>query len=383
MGIAFAAAALVAGCGGTSHAQRRAPAPPAALRSTFGDSYAGTDYEQPSGSVTGCDYYTWLEPSCYTNTSLTSYHASPQQQLAREMNWITANRMGTFQRVFISLDELFSCFDATTGFCGYNSQALANLDDALSIIAASHQKVDLVLLAQDNAAGFHFASLDGYHPQMEQNYVTAVKQFVEHVAANATDSSVISVMDLQNEAFHQVASHLRAMTNVCGANPYCIDAKITHPWLVKLYTAAHAAAPQFNYTVSSDGDILDPRSDDHTWYAGIADVYDIHLYDRAPWSSQTRASLAAAKNLAKPWFVGEAGCIRNGSTLCSYAGNVNCTTPTACALSVDTWWLAHLHCYGASAVLVQNAATSFFSLPSLSLRASLVGRKVIQANAAH
>src|SRR5262249_26627813 len=88
-------------------------------------SYAGMDYEQPSGPVTGCNYYTWLEPSCYTNTTLTSYHVSPQQQLAREMNWITANHMGSFQRVFVSLDELFSCFDPTTGFCGYSSNALA------------------------------------------------------------------------------------------------------------------------------------------------------------------------------------------------------------------------------------------------------------------
>ena len=48
------------------------------------------DYEQPSDAVTGCGYYTWLEPSCYTNTTLTAYDASPQQQLAREMNWITA-----------------------------------------------------------------------------------------------------------------------------------------------------------------------------------------------------------------------------------------------------------------------------------------------------
>ena len=167
------------------------------------------------------------------------------------MNWITANHMGSFQRVFVSLDELFSCFDATTGFCGYDSQALANLDDALSIIAAAHQKVDLVLFLEDNTAGFHFEALDGYHPQMEQSYVTAVPQFVQHVAANATDSSAISVIDLQNEAYYQIAAHLSTMTNVCGQDTGCIDHKISYPWLTQLYNTAHAAAPQFKYTASA------------------------------------------------------------------------------------------------------------------------------------
>jgi hypothetical protein len=192
-------------------------------------------------------------------------------------------------------------------------------------------------------------------------------------------------MDLQNEAFNQVASHLSTMSNVCGPNPYCIDANITHPWLITLYTTAHAAAPQFNYTVSSDGDILDPHSDDHTWYAGIADVYDIHLYSGAPWNpaDPVASLLANAKKLTKPWFVGEAGCAINGSTLCSYdGGNVSCTAPATCSLSVDTWWLENLRQYGASAVLIQNARTCFVSSPSLSLRTSLVGQQIIKANAA-
>jgi hypothetical protein len=340
------------------------------------------DYEQPNGGLTGCNYYTWLEPSCYTNSTLTSYHVSPQRQLSLEMNWMTANHLGSFQRVYVSLDELFSCFDPTTGFCGYSTQALANLDDALSIIAAAHQKVDLVLLAQDNTAGFHFEALDGYHPQMEQNYVTAVQQFVQHVAGNSTDSSVVSVIDLQNEAYDQIAAHLTILPNVCGQNGGCINHNIAYPWLTKLYNAAHAAAPQFNYTVSSAGDLLELQSYWFPLYAGITDVYDIHLYSGEPW--HLTAKLATARNLTEPWFVGEAGCQINGSTSCSYdGGNVNCTAPAACSLSVDTWWLENLRSYGASAVLVQNARTCFFSSPSLSLSASLVGQAVIGANAVH
>src|SRR5262249_9791012 len=142
----------------------------------------------------------------------------------------------------------------------------------------------------------------------------------------------------------------------------------------------HAAAPQFNYTVSSDGDILDPRSDDHTWYAGIADVYDIHLYSGAPWT--LISELENARNLTKPWFVGEAGCVIDGSTLGSYGGGQgNRTAPAACSLSVDTWWLENLRTYGAVAVLIQNARSCFNLLPSGSISASLVGRQIIKADA--
>ena len=382
MGMTFLATALLGGCGSTLHVKTYITGQRSAPGAALAVSYAGMDYEQPNGALTGCNYYTWLQPSCYTNSSLTTFRVSPQQQLSREMNWITANHMGSFQRVFVSLDELFSCFDATTGFCGYDSQALANLDDALSIIAAAHQKVDLVLFLEDNTAGFHFEALDGYHPQMEQSYVTAVQQFVQHVAANATDSSAISVIDLQNEAYYQIAAHLSTMTNVCGQDTGCIDHKISYPWLTQLYNTAHAAAPQFKYTASAVSSLLERQSYTLPLYAGIADVYDIHLYSGHPWT--LTSELANARNLNKPWFVGEAGCEINGSTLCSYdGGNVNCTAPTACSLSVDTWWLENLHHYGASAVLVQNARTCFFSSPNLSLHASKVGQEVIKANAAY
>jgi hypothetical protein len=341
------------------------------------------DYEQPDLDRTGCEYWTWLEPSCYTNITLTAYHISPQQELSREMNSIDANGLGHFQRVWISLDELFACFDPTTGFCGYSKAALGDLDDALARIAAAHQKVDLVLFADSGQSSFNYKALDGYHPQMEANYVTALQQFVDHVAANPTDSSVIAVMDLFNEGYYQIDSYLEAMPNVCGRDGGCIDHNISRPFLLKLYDAAHTAAPHFLYTVSSTANLLGiEQSRVFPLYAGIADVYDIHLYS----GGQTRPGdatsyLANAKNLTKPWFVGEAGCATASGTRCSYdGGNINCTLPAACSLSIDTWWLENLRSYGASAVLVQNAATVF---SSSTLIPSLVGQQVIKANAPH
>ena len=186
-----AAAGLLIGCGTST--KRATSGPHGVHAPRVAVSYAGIDYEQPDEGLTGCPYYTWLKASCYTNSTLTPHHVSPQQQLERDMSWITAQHMGNFQRVFVSLDELFSCFNTSSGFCGYNPRALSNVDDALSIIARAHQKADVVLLLQDDAAGFDFEALDGYHPAMEQAYVNAVRQFVQYVAANQTASSAIAV----------------------------------------------------------------------------------------------------------------------------------------------------------------------------------------------
>jgi hypothetical protein len=187
-------------------------------------------------------------------------------------------------------------------------------------------------------------------------------------------------MDLFNEAYYQIYSHLSKMSNVCGENVGCIFESISRPFLLTLYSVAHAAAPQFLYTVSSTAALLGEQSRFFPLYAGIADVYDIHMYS----GGQTRPGdattyLPNAKNLTKPWFVGEAGCADQSGTICSYdGGSVNCTLPTACSLDIDTWWLENLRSYGASAVLVENAATAF---SSFNLTTSLVGQQIIKANA--
>jgi hypothetical protein len=86
------------------------------------------------------------------------------------------------------------------------------------------------------------------------------------------------------------------------------------------------------------------------------DVYDIHVYDDAPWNNAS--FYARGSVLQKPWFSGEAACA-SYDTDCTYQGNTNCTQPTTCALSVDSWWLKTLKADGAQAVLVESSVTTW------------------------
>jgi hypothetical protein len=86
------------------------------------------------------------------------------------------------------------------------------------------------------------------------------------------------------------------------------------------------------------------------------DVYDIHVYDDAPWKHAAR--YARGRALRKPWFSGEAGCA-SGHINCTYNGAIRCTRPSTCALSVDTWWLDHLKEDGARAVLLESSTTAW------------------------
>jgi hypothetical protein len=133
-----------------------------------------------------------------------------------------------------------------------------------------------------------------------------------------------------------------------------VDRNIIHPWLTDLYNAAHGAAPHFAYTVSDTTRLLKNYRYWQEMYP--VDVYDIHVYDDAPWNHV--ALYARGRALRKPWFVGEAGCAP-GHTSCTYNGAIRCTRPSACALSVDTWWLDHLKAYGARAVLVESSTTAW------------------------
>ncbi len=63
-------------------------------------SYTGTDYYQPTSYFSHCGYWTWLT-SCYTNSSS---GPSAQSQVSQDAQFISANGLGTFQRIWISLD---------------------------------------------------------------------------------------------------------------------------------------------------------------------------------------------------------------------------------------------------------------------------------------
>jgi hypothetical protein len=326
-------------------------------------SYTGTDYYIPWPSFTGCPNWTWLT-SCYTNPSATQ---TAQQQVSSDAAFIARNGQGAFQRVWVSLDELMY-WNASTGYQGFNPRYLANLDDALARFHANGIKVELVLFQWGLHTGdqyqFHPEALDGNHAAMRANYLQAVRDFVAHLAANATDAATVAVMDLQNEAYYQMEqyfgqghSYLGTFTQCwtgSAADSGCVDQNIVHPWLTDLYNAAHGAAPGFKYTVSDTTRLLQNSSVWQGMYP--VDAYDIHVYDDAPWNNAS--FYARGLTLQKPWFSGEAACA-SYDTKCTYQGNTNCTQPATCALSVDSWWLNNLRADGAQAVLVESSSTTW------------------------
>jgi hypothetical protein len=166
-------------------------------------------------------------------------------------------------------------------------------------------------------------------------------------------------MDLFNEAYYQLEKF-----------GYSDD--VIHQWLTDEYNAAHGAQPGFNYTVSDTTRLL---KDYATWNAMYpVDVYDIHVYDDVPWDNP--GLYAAGKALQKPWFAGEAGCAP-GNVSCTYDGTTNCTQPSTCALSVNSWFLNNLKADGAQAVLVEmrNTAWAYPDGPT-SGAATLVGQAI-------
>jgi hypothetical protein len=74
--------------------------------------------------------------------------------------------------------------------------------------------------------------------------------------------------------------------------------------------------------------------------------------------------------------VGEAGCAP-GNVSCTYDGTTNCTQPSTCALSVNSWFLNNLKADGAQAVLVEmrNTAWAYPDGPT-SGAATLVGQAI-------
>jgi hypothetical protein len=329
---------------------------------SFDVSYTGINYYDPanyynSAAVdTTCPNWTWLQARCYGSTSQAS-HRSMRRQLDSDLAFISRHHLGSFQRVWVSLDQLMY-WHPVSGYAGYNPRSLANLDDALQQFARYHMKVDLVLLTYSLGSSsryqFHPEALDGLHPQMRANYLRAVHDFVAHLAANPVDASTIAVMDLENEAYYQLevyfsnTSHLGVYrfceTSGGHAAWSCVDRSIIHPWLTDLYRTAKAAGPRFLYTISDVGYLLD---DYRYWQAMYpVDVYDIHAYRNHPWeyASFYRRGL----RLRKPWFVGEAGCAPM---------NIHCTYNGTNAVAVDRWWLNNLRKDGARAVLIESATT--------------------------
>jgi hypothetical protein len=323
----------------------------------------GMDYVDPitSGAPSPCgSHWTWLT-SCYA-----SYN---QAVLQKDINFIAANHLGKFQRVWLSIDQLFGCFDATTGFCGYNPTYLANLDDALARFHSAGIQVDIVLFAQGGLNHFHFEALDGKHATMRQNYINAVSQLVARLAANPTDAATVALIDFQNEVYFQNEYALtgKVIWNGSTCSSSCLDQNVILPWIKDLYAAAKAAAPNFLYTASDTKRLMDSPN---TWQPMYpVDVYDVHFYKDDPWNYASGYAAAAA-TFTKPWFAGEVGCA-TGNVSCTYDGN-NSTT-----VAIDKWYLDNLPKYGARSVLVEDRGTAMTtsSAPSLTQVGSLIQNK--------
>lgn len=321
-------------------------------------SYTGVNYYDPTDFFTKCPDFTWLQASCYASPHRA---IAPSRQLASDLVFVRSSHIGSFMRVWVSLDELMK-WDPNKGYVGYDSNALANVDSALSQFAAQGIKVDLVLLVYSKGSHwlkqFHPDALDGSHPAMRSGYLRAVHDFISHLAADPAARHTVAVMDLETEPYYQLeqyfndASHLHAFgscSNGTGtARNDCVDREIIHPWLLDLYRTARSASTAFKYTFADTGRLLTAdRAAQDFWISMYpVDVYDIHMYDDTPWNDTARWN--SFVNLDKPWFAGEAGC---GS------GNVACTYNGQRALPVDSWWLAHLRTYGAQAVLIESHVT--------------------------
>lgn len=346
------------------------PPPPAPLPGVFAPAtYAGMDYILPTHTTMPAPCrdgrWVWLTTACWIN-------AGGRERLKKDIEFITAQRLGKFQRVWLSLDQLFGCFDATTGYCGYDRTKLANATEMLHMFADAGMHVSLILFAQPEGAGlnaFHFEALDGKHAAMRANYIEAVRDFVAHVEADPLTARAIGVIDFQNEVYFQTEKHLAGKVTWNGAacDAACLDRNLILPWIKDLYSAAKGEAPGFLYTTSDTNRLMDNPD---TWQPRYpVDVYDIHFYTDDPWNYASQYAASSAK-FTKPWFAGEVGCAP-GHVSCTYDGNKSLTQ------QIDKWYLDNLKTYGAKAVLIE-AWSTVYSRDPYTLTA--VGRLVQQNN---
>jgi len=375
----------------------------------------------PAGATTSCNGqrnahsnadWSWLQTQCWNPPGNSS---TAKSQLMTELGYITQHRLGTFQRVWVSMDQLGS-FNGTTTFTlnqnmvGTHSNP-GTLLQALQVYHDFGIQVDLVLFTYSpngncGADGkddvdpkmnvFNPLVLNGMtdHAAMMNSYVSAVGQLMGTIAGLPAASNPVAIVDLQNEAYYQMEQYFctdNQVNNISrnrlgnwansesatcdtltadsppqpGSNcsgcltpagvvdRQCVDIQIVYPWLRKLYDAAHGADSTIKYTVSSaDTAPFDP--------AGVSfwrPLYDniLDLYDIHAYSNTPWNDTAMWNNalsLDKDWFVGEAGCDTN-SGVCTYD---NCTANRSDAdtAEIKAWWLANLPNDGAKAVLSEE-----------------------------
>jgi len=275
----------------------------------------------PAGATTSCNGqgnahsnadWSWLQTQCWNPPGNSS---TAKSQLMTELGYITQHRLGTFQRVWVSMDQLGS-FNGTTftlnsAMVGTHSNP-GTLLQALQVYHDFGIQVDLVLFTYSpngncGADGkddvdpkmnvFNPLVLNGTtdHAAMMNSYVSAVGQLMGTIAGLPAASNPVAIVDLQNEAYYQMEQYfctdnlennisINRLGNWAGAensaatcdsldtqssppvpmagctgckdsnnrvDRQCVDIQIVYPWLRKLYDAAHTADSAIKYTVSS------------------------------------------------------------------------------------------------------------------------------------
>ncbi|HEV3310732.1 MAG TPA: hypothetical protein VG815_09455 [Chloroflexota bacterium] len=332
----------------------------------------GLDYYEPTGYFSGCSDWTWLSTACFRDRPASlgsgSDRVSDSAVLASDLSFVHAAHLGRLLRVWVSLDQLMR-WNAKDGFSGFVPARLANLDAALQSFSRHHVKVDLVLFVYSRAKQstwvnqFRPQALDGLHETMRARYLLALRFIIQHLAGNSSDARTVKVIDLQTEPYFQLEQYFRSAASVgvfisClnsgTVSTSCVDQKIIDPWVTDMYRTARAASTHFLYTESDTGRLLSTSPTAQSYWMSMyhVDVYDIHMYDSAPWNHESL--WATALHLRKPWFVGEAGCA-SGAAACTYGG--------LRAGPVDQWWLTNLPRYRAQSVLIESHVT-LWSYPS-------------------
>jgi hypothetical protein len=262
--------------------------------------------------------------------------ASAKPALAADLDFIRANDLGRVARIFVGIDQLM-VWDDQNGFVRFDDASMANLTEALDMFDARGIKVIAVVFDQEEVSSpgnFRFQALDGRHPAMRRNYLSAVDQFLRRFGGRST----VIGWDLFNEAYGSL-SRLGGLPPA-GRDPISpgYSEATVHDWMRDLYQTARCAAPQGWYTVSDSIELYWHRPPDLSRYDDSVDFYDIHVYSDNPevpdWG----------QTLHKPFVLGEVGAGINDNHFLDQ-------TYDARAVS---FWLCNGRSAGASAVFVHT-----------------------------
>jgi len=173
--------------------------------------------------------WSWLQPQCWNPSG---YSITAKSQLMTELGYMNLHRLGTFQRVWVSMDQLGS-FSGTTFTLnqaivgGTPSNNPGTLLQALQVYHDFGIQVDLVLFTYSpkgncGVAGnqtsdqdtqdlkmnvFNPLVLNGTsdHTAMMTSYVSAVGQLMGILSS--LPNSPVAIVDLQNEAYYQMEQY--------------------------------------------------------------------------------------------------------------------------------------------------------------------------------